>query len=189
MRNTPYIAAVSLWSVLLLIFLAFPAVAAGPSDERPTYAQAQPMAGQPGGSGPPTQATAAPGVADATVVGVDPPENCLRIRRGPSSAYEVVGCAKLGDKVRLTGVFSGDNRWAQLTDNGWVFSCQIKTDFKPAGPRVACGRSEPTIEIQERPWRRPATSSEVVVPGPYFGGPIRGHFRYWEHKFHKHHKK
>jgi uncharacterized protein YgiM (DUF1202 family) len=33
----------------------------------------------------------------ATVVGVDQPDNCLRIRSGPGNSYDVIGCANMGD--------------------------------------------------------------------------------------------
>lgn len=70
-------------------------------------------------------------VGHAVVTGIDRPENCLRIRRGPSTSYDVIGCAADGETLNLTGVFSSDGRWAQLDNNGWVFAGQIKTDVKP----------------------------------------------------------
>jgi len=119
-------------------------------------------------------------VTEAIVIGVDQPDNCLRIRRGPSSNYEQIGCARLGEKLNLSRVYSSDNRWAQLENNGWVFACQIKTDFRPPGPAVSCG--EPAVG---RAWRVPAT----------FGGDFgrtyiyeRNFYRpYWKHWKHHHH--
>lgn len=70
----------------------------------------------------------------ATVVGVDQPDNCLRIRSGPGSQYDVIGCANLGDKLKITGVWTS-NDWAQLENHGWVYGPQVSTDLRP--PRVA----------------------------------------------------
>ena len=66
----------------------------------------------------------------ATVVGVDQPDNCLRIRSGPGNSYDVVGCANLGDQLNITGVWTS-NDWAQLVDNGWVYGEEIQTDLRP----------------------------------------------------------
>jgi hypothetical protein len=78
-------------------------------------------------------------VGQGIVAGTDRPDNCLRIRRGPSMSYDVIGCANEGTTLNLTGVFSNDGRWAQLDNNGWVFVRQIKTDVKP--PRSVAKRS------------------------------------------------
>jgi len=76
----------------------------------------------------------------ATVVGVDQPENCLRIRSGPGNAYDVIGCANMGDQLNITGVWASNN-WAQLADNGWVYGPQIQTDLRPPGTAYSQGRS------------------------------------------------
>lgn len=73
----------------------------------------------------------------ATVIGVDQPENCLRIRSGPGTSYDVIGCANMGDQLNITGVWTS-NDWAQLADNGWVYGPQIETDLRP--PRAAYSR-------------------------------------------------
>lgn len=73
----------------------------------------------------------------ATVIGVDQPENCLRIRSGPGTSYDVIGCANMGDQLNITGVWTS-NDWAQLADNGWVYGPQIYTDLRP--PRAAYSR-------------------------------------------------
>jgi hypothetical protein len=81
----------------------------------------------------------------ATVVGVDQPDNCLRIRSGPGSQYDVIGCANMGDQLKITGVWTS-NDWAQLADNGWVYGEQISTDLRP--PRTAYSRT-PTYVVGE----------------------------------------
>ena len=66
----------------------------------------------------------------ATVVGVDQPDNCLRVRSGPGSSYDVIGCVAMGAQVNITGVWTSNN-WAQLTEDGWVYGPQIATDLRP----------------------------------------------------------
>jgi len=74
--------------------------------------------------------TPTPVGGSATVVGVDQPEKCLRIRSGPGKSYEIIGCAKEGDKLNITGVWTSNN-WAQLSSKGWVYGPQISTDARP----------------------------------------------------------
>ena len=74
--------------------------------------------------------TPSPVGGTATVIGVDEPEKCLRIRSGPGKSYEIIGCAKAGDRLDITGVWTSNN-WAQLANKGWVFGPQIKTDSRP----------------------------------------------------------
>ncbi len=95
----------------------------------PALNQAQPQ--QPAGQAPPQLKG---GVA--TVVGVDQPENCLRVRSGPGSSYDVIGCVAMGTQVNVTGVWTSNN-WAQLTDNGWVYGPQIATDLRPPQPTLS----------------------------------------------------
>jgi hypothetical protein len=65
-----------------------------------------------------------------TVVGVDQPENCLKVRSGPGSSYDVIGCVLLGTELNLTGIWTS-NDWVQLTGDGWVYGPQISTDLRP----------------------------------------------------------
>jgi uncharacterized protein YraI len=74
--------------------------------------------------------TPSPVGGSATVIGVDEPEKCLRIRSGPGKAYEAIDCAKTGDRLEITGVWTSNN-WAQLANKGWVYGPQIKTDIRP----------------------------------------------------------
>jgi hypothetical protein len=82
----------------------------------------------------------------ATVVGVDQPDNCLRIRSGPGNQYDVIGCANMGDKLEITGVWTSNN-WAQLADNGWVYGPQIYTDLRP--PQTAWSRTPAYVVTEE----------------------------------------
>jgi hypothetical protein len=100
----------------------------------------------------------------ATVIGVDQPENCLRIRSGPGNSYDVIGCANMGDQLQITGVWAS-NDWAQLADNSWVYGPQ--TDLRP--PRTAYSSSPSYVVTQE------------VAPDYYDWGylPSYGYDTYW----------
>ncbi len=84
----------------------------------------------------------------ATVIGVDQPDNCLRIRSGPGNSYEVIGCAEMGQQLNITGVWTS-NDWAQLADNGWVYGPQIQTDLRP--PQAALSEPQQTVVVQDVP--------------------------------------
>jgi len=75
----------------------------------------------------------------ATVIGVDQPENCLKVRSGPGSSYDVIGCVLESTQLNLTGVWTS-NDWAQLTGDGWVYGPQISTDLRP--PQETLSQSE-----------------------------------------------
>lgn len=120
---------------------------------------------------------------EGIVIGIDLPENCLRLREGPTTASRQVGCANMGDRLPLSGQFSRDNRWAQLTDTSWAFVCQIKTNLKPPGGTVACGRKGGSYgAMYERmDWGGPAGYGE------YYGGPNYFYRPYWRgHRWHHH---
>jgi hypothetical protein len=82
----------------------------------------------------------------ATVIGVDQPDNCLLIRSGPGGSYDVIGCADMGDRLKITGVWTS-NDWAQLANNGWVYGPQIQTDLRP--PRTAYNRGPSYVVTEE----------------------------------------
>ncbi|MGB6066980.1 MAG: hypothetical protein WBG50_19415 [Desulfomonilaceae bacterium] len=82
----------------------------------------------------------------AKVIGVDHPDNCLRIRSGPGNQYDVIGCANMDDQLNITGVWTS-NDWAQLADNGWVYGQQISTDLQP--PRTAYSRPPTYVASEE----------------------------------------
>ncbi len=77
-----------------------------------------------------------PQTAPAVVASVDQPDNCLRVRDGPGSEFEVVGCLAYGETLTLTGLWTEDN-WAQISApvSGWVYASQISTSLAPSyGP-------------------------------------------------------
>jgi len=82
----------------------------------------------------------------AVVIGVDQPDNCLRIRSGPGGSYEVIGCAEMGQQLQITGVWTS-NDWAQLADNGWVYGPQIQTDLRP--PPTAYSEPQNYVTVEE----------------------------------------
>ncbi|MFH1112843.1 MAG: hypothetical protein V1792_02890 [Pseudomonadota bacterium] len=124
----------------------------------------------------------------AAVTGVDQPDGCLRIRQDSSSSSEIIGCAKMDEILQLSGTYSSDGRWAQLSDNGWVFAAQIDAPNKPRVQRQA-RRSYESYETYDSEdsypmtsdsslWREPATSygtdTDVVYGSPYGNGPGYG---------------
>jgi hypothetical protein len=81
----------------------------------------------------------------ATVMGVDQPDNCLRIRSGPGNSYDIIGCAIMGQPLNITGVWTS-NDWAQLADNGWVYGPQIQTDLRPPPAAYSQPQSYAVVE-------------------------------------------
>jgi uncharacterized protein YraI len=80
----------------------------------------------------------------ATVIAVDQPGNCLRIRSGPGGAYDVISCANIGQQLNITGVWTS-NDWAQTADNGWVYGQQIQTDLRPPANVYSRAGSYPAV--------------------------------------------
>ncbi len=85
----------------------------------------QTVAGQGGGA---STISKTPGSIEGIVVRVDQPDKCLRIRKGPGSSHEKVGCAALNEKVVLTGTVHAG--WAELMEpvGGWVTASQIRAE-------------------------------------------------------------
>ncbi len=135
-----------------------------------------------------SQGQQVPPAGYGVVTRVDQPENCLRLRKGPSSSTEQVGCAGLNQRLPLTGNWSSDGRWAQMSNGNWVFGGQIQTDLKP--PRTAqasSGGSRRGGDSQEYEVYEPDnyithydggggnwTDTGVVYGGPFWGGPSIG---------------
>lgn len=107
---------------------------------------------------------------------VDQPENCMRLRRAPSSSTEQVGCAGLGERLPLNGNWSGDGRWVQTMDGAWAFAGQIQTDLKSpraarptgGGYSAAAPQRERVIVHDERSSGN-YTDTGIVYGGPYWG--------------------
>ncbi len=70
--------------------------------------------------------------ARGLVTSVDYPEGCLRVRSGPSSAYQKVGCLAHGQRVQLSGMWTVNN-WAEVVEpvHGWVSGNQISSSLNP----------------------------------------------------------
>ncbi len=99
---------------------------------------------------------------EAVVARVDKPDLCLRIRSGPSVTHEQVGCAEMGQKMELTGLWS-TNGWAQVSGPtaGWVTAGQINSEIKPLGTVGSTGVSKPSSrsDVTDYGWSEPATKS------------------------------
>lgn len=118
-----------------------------------------------------------PSGGEATVASVDKPDLCLRIRSGPSSSFDKVGCAELGQKLELTGIWSSRN-WAQVQQpvSGWVYAGQIESDLHPS--RVA-------VSTRAAPQPRVLTSTglDEDSDGPFFN---ERRYRRWERRRSRH---
>jgi hypothetical protein len=97
---------------------------------------------------------------EGTVTGIDRPELCLRIRKGPSTAFEIIGCAELSKKLKLNGRWSANN-WAQLEEGGWVFAGQISSDLKLTAQ--ARGRGAGSSGYVSREWSGSSSSGDAVI--------------------------
>ncbi|MDQ7782051.1 MAG: SH3 domain-containing protein [Desulfomonilaceae bacterium] len=104
-----------------------------------------------------------PQSAPAVVTGVDQPENCLRVREGPGSEFEVVGCLAHGETLTLTGLWS-ENNWAEISHpvSGWVHAAQIGTGLDPSYPT----RTSPVREVVVESY--PTLYPEDLIVDPYF---------------------
>lgn len=142
--------------IAMLIALAFAISISGLS-----FAQSD-QTGRAGRSAPQTRG----GIA--TVIGMDQPDNCLRIRSGPGSEYDIIGCAALGEQLNITGVWTSNN-WAQTADYGWVYGSQIQTDLRP--PASAYSRAERYVVEEDYP--------VVGYQEDYYYLPDYGYDTYW----------
>jgi hypothetical protein len=73
------------------------------------------------------------------VTGIDYPEQCLRIRKGPGTEFEKVGCAPMGANLKLTG--ASRNNWAEVLEpvGGWVAMSQIRAEGLFPAKQAASG--------------------------------------------------
>ena len=101
---------------------------------------------------------------EAVVAKIDTPDMCLRIRSGPSASYEKVGCAEMGQKMELTGLWS-TNGWAQVSQPtaGWVTGSQIESAIKPLGGTASAGVGKRSSSSDEEIWPEPQEESTVYV--------------------------
>jgi hypothetical protein len=107
--------------------------------------------------------SAQPQTIQGTVTGIDKPDGCLRIRAEATSSSNIIGCAKMGEELQLSGTYSSDGRWAKLANEGWVFSNQIDAPNKPRvqtqARRSSGGATYSTEEFDDSSlWQEPATS-------------------------------
>jgi uncharacterized protein YraI len=92
---------------------------------------------------------------EATVISVDNPEQCLRVRGGPGTDQEKVGCLPRGAMLKLTGTVQ--NGWAQIVEPmaGWVTARQIQAPgLFPATPAASGAQKERRETSQSTGYRR-----------------------------------
>lgn len=108
---------------------------------------------------------------EATVASVDRPDLCLRIRSEPSTGADKVGCAELGQKLRLTGLWSTSN-WAQVDTptSGWVSASQITSELRPS---TAATSGSPKEQVYY-----PERKKRAIYERDYY--PWRDRYRPWD---------
>ncbi len=89
---------------------------------------------------------------EALVIGVDNPEQCLRVRNGPGTNYEKIGCLPKGGKLKLTGTVQKE--WVQIVEPmaGWVTAQQIQAPGlfpAKAATSGATRRGSPEAKVQD----------------------------------------
>ena len=91
------------------------------------------------------------GDGEASVIKIDSPDQCLRVRKGPGGNYDKIGCLPMGAKVKVAG--PAQNSWAKIVSpmEGWVSAGQIQ------GPGVFPAKAA-TSGVQKA---RPATSQSA----------------------------
>jgi ankyrin repeat protein len=84
--------------------------------------------------------------AETVVQRVDKKGECLSVRSAPSQSSSQVGCIKLGDRMKLNGIWT-ENNWAQVYEpvQGWVDGAYLSMESLPKEKRavIALGQSSP----------------------------------------------
>lgn len=117
------------------------------------------------------------------VVDVDKPEECLRVREAPNTYSRIIGCAELGEKLQLTGLWTEDN-WARVKApaDGWVYAKQIASAMKP-GQEQTYVADEPkpkkykTPKRARRLERKPQRESSLFYSEEFFEGRPKREYR------------
>jgi uncharacterized protein len=110
---------------------------------------------------------------EATVVSVDNPEQCLRVRSGPGTDQEKIGCLPKGAKIKLTSTVQ--NGWAQIVGpmEGWVTVRQIKAPgLFPAKPATSGVQKESRGASQGTGYRRQRSESDFTQADTEFDKEI-----------------
>lgn len=111
-----------------------------------------------------------PKAGEGSVVAVDEAEQCLAIRKGPSDSYQKVGCASLGEKLRLSGVWS-ENNFARLESGDWVEASKISTDLMTCDTSSANQMAEAAQPDQSGAEASPPDYQQM---GPSYGSSYDG---------------
>jgi uncharacterized protein YraI len=98
---------------------------------------------------------------EASVVSVDNPDQCLRIRSGPGADQEKIGCLPKDAKIKLTGTVQSG--WAQIAEPmaGWVTARQIQAPgLLPATPATSGAQKEKRATSQGAGYSRQQSDSD-----------------------------
>jgi hypothetical protein len=116
-----------------------------------------------------------PTSGEGSVVAVDEPEHCLAIRKGPGSSYEKVACAALGQKLRLSGVWS-ENNFARIESGDWVDASKISTDLMTCDATSANQMAE--VAQPDQSGTAPAPPPDYQQMGPSYSPSYDGSYAY-----------
>ena len=95
------------------------------------------------------------GDGKASVIKVDSPDQCLRVRSGPGGNHDKIGCLPMGAKVKIAG--PAQNSWAKITSpmEGWVSARQIQgPGVFPAKAASSGAREAKSESPQTRNYKR-----------------------------------
>jgi uncharacterized protein len=114
------------------------------------------------------------GKAEASVIGVDNPEQCLRVRSGPGTNHEKIGCLPKGAKIKLTGTVQSG--WAQIVEPmaGWVTARQIQAPgLFPAKQATSGAQRERHGASEGTSYRRQKSEYEFTQADKQFDRDMR----------------
>ncbi len=117
------------------------------------------------------------------VVDVDKPEECLRVREAPNTHSRIIGCAELGEKLQLTGLWTEDN-WARVSApaDGWVWAKQITSAMKPGQEQTQVADEPESKKYKprkraRRPEPKPQRESSLFYSEEFFEGRPKREYR------------
>ncbi len=113
---------------------------------------------------------------EAKVIAVDKPDLCLPVRKGPGEWYEKTGCAEMGQKLQLSGIWSVNN-FAQLENGGWINASEIVTDL------VSCEAPAATAATESQPLDDQDAWAEPPIPTNYAGVGSGFGYAPWDYEF------
>ncbi len=115
------------------------------------------------------------GGGEASVVRVDSPDQCLRVRGGPGGNYDKIGCLPMGAKVKVAG--PAQNNWAKITSpmEGWVSAGQIQgPGVFPAKAASSGAREAKSESPRVRTYKREKSDEDMGFSQMQSSAPAQG---------------